>query len=116
MKKYILAMLLLNSSLVMADGPYDGIWSSQAGYFALHENAGTIIAVRLLSDQSTWEAFIAPRDGNSFTLESLISDVSIVIDITMTSDTTFSAIQVSCAPTYLCDFPSGTRFSGNKVW
>ena len=121
MKKLIYAVLLLVSSSVMAEGPYDGIWSSDAGFFSAHENDGTVVVVRLLSDRSEWEALVGQREGDNLRLETIsgLSGVSAVINVTFTSDTSFNARQESCHSVEegsFCALPNGVTFSGNKIW
>jgi hypothetical protein len=119
MKKIIFAVSCLFSSLaIAAGGPYDGIWYSEmAGYISVHENNGTIVVIRLSEDMSLWDAHIGPRNGATFRVETIMTQSAhSVINVTMTSDTTFSAIQESCYPRIWCLMPDGAGFSGTKVW
>ena len=117
-KKVIVAMMFFVSSLAIAAGPYDGIWFAQGvGYFSVHENNGTMVLVRMADDSYRWwEASVGTRNGNQIRFETLISDVVGVTNVTMTSDTTFSATQESCSPASECLFPDGATFTGIKVF
>lgn len=119
LKKLIFAILcLFSSSVIAGNGPYDGIWHADfVGFFSVHERSGTIIVARLSEGGGLWEAYIGQRNGAAFRLETIQSPVAhAVIDVTMTSDTTFTAVQESCRPTSSCLLPDGAVFNGTKVW
>ncbi len=119
MKKIIFVLSFLFSFSVMAtDGPYDGIWHSEvAGYFSVQENNGTIVVIHLSANMGLWEAHMGQRSGTTFRVETIMTPgAHSVINVTMTSDTTFSAVQESCHPTDLCLMPNGTVFNGTKIW
>jgi len=119
MKKILFGVLVLICSAVEAEGVYDGIWQSEGiGYFSVHEKEGIIIAIRLENNTAGWEAFSGKLSGNTTRIETLISDVHAVLNVTFTSETTFSAIQESCVAPLggTCLLPDGFTFNGNKVW
>lgn len=117
MKKVMVTMLFILSSPVMAGGPYDGVWNTQAlGFISLHENNGQVIAIRLEKDLGFWEAGMGPRNGTAIRLESIVSNVTSAYNVTMTSDTTFTAVLESCTPVSECLLPDGYTFTGIKIF
>ena len=126
--KKLAAVLLIGLGIVTTDarsaGPYDGIWvatydGSLVAYYSAHENAGTVVAASLPYDNSYWEAFMGQRSGNTATLTTVVSGVTATMSVTFTSDTTFTARQVSCVARlagWHCLFPNGTTFQGTKIF
>ncbi|SEQ22493.1 hypothetical protein SAMN05421510_102925 [Nitrosomonas ureae] len=111
-------------SCAYASGPYDGIWeTSPYGYAIISERDGILIAVNIYHEAygGDWEAFQGERIGNSTRASALVAKGNLILDLTMTSDTTFTLTQVDCIPkdvndTY-CVVPNGTILMlGNKVW
>ncbi len=96
-----------------------GIWDTQVGYFSVHENNGIVVAIRLDDDRSSWDALSGERNGDTIRLETLISGVNVVVNVTLKSENTFTAVQESCAPAEkdsICLLPNGVAFEGNKIW
>lgn len=117
MNKIVIIALLAISMPAMSAGKYDGIWDSkELGYISLHENNGQIIVVRLEKDLGFWEASSGTLIGNTVRLNTIVSDVTSVIDVTLTSDTTYTATQVSCRPISNCQLPDGYTFTGSKIF
>ncbi len=117
MKIAIAAVMFFISLPAISAGPYDGIWNAQnLGYISVHENNGQIIIIRLQKDLGYWEALMGPRNGNTIRLESIVSSVNVVLNVTMTSDTTFTATQESCTPDTTCILPDGFSFTGLKIF
>ncbi|MCK5354417.1 MAG: hypothetical protein KAJ63_04815 [Methyloprofundus sp.] len=119
MKKILFGALILICSTVQAEGVYDGIWQSEGiGYFSVHEKQGTIIVARLSGEGQLWEAYSGTISGNTSTIKTLVSDVEAVLNVTWTSETTFSATQVSCVELMSgsCFLPDGFTFTGHKIW
>ena len=120
--KILLAILTLTiSTPVFADGPYDGIWfSSDMGYYSVYENNGTVFIVNLSPHNKMKETIQGTRNGNTIQAQSIegASLVKGVTKITMTSNTTFTAIQESCERIYhehYCLHPDGFTFYGQKI-
>jgi hypothetical protein len=119
MKAIALGVLLFFASTAMADeAEYDGIWySSHIGYVSVHERHGNIIIIRLSDGMGLWEAFIGPRNGQNFRVETIRSpSAHSVLNVIMTTENTFSATQESCQPSFSCLLPDGFTFTGTKVW
>ena len=127
MKKFSVSLLIglgLFVTEAQAIGPYDGIWEatyngSPVGYYATHEKDGLVIAVSLARGNSSWEAFSGPRSGNTLSLSTLVSGVNFQGTVTFTSDSTFTARQVSCVPVVVgvsCSLPNGAILQGVKIW
>lgn len=124
LKKLLLTLVLLGSSYTYGAGPYDGIWETTPyGYTIISERDGILIAVNIYNEEygGDWEAFQGQRIGNSTRASALVAKGNLILDLTMTSDTTFTLTQVDCIPkdsndTY-CTVPNGTIIMlGNKVW
>ena len=106
---------------VYAEGVFDGIYNTNPniGYAYLKENIGSVIVVlnQTIQDDLQWNAASGNLIGNAVRLYSLIGYNTTVTDVTFTSNTTFTATQVSCvAGKRTCLFPNGTTFTGNKIW
>ncbi len=126
--KIAVILFLIASCVANAAGPYDGIWSldeaSELGYFVASENNGKIIIAGLSSPDSDgvreWGAVWGDRVNNKVRLTRLIDDnIDLVIDVTFTSDTTFTFKQISCTPLkvdYECRLPNGAMLNGSKIW
>lgn len=114
------AFVLLFAGASHAAGPYDGIWHSEDyGYLTVHENNGDVVIAQLDTDTEGWSALTGQRSENMLHVETAIGRVKSVIDVVITSETTFSATQVSCEPILAgssCGTPNGHIFSGTKVW
>ncbi len=127
MKKFAVSLLIglgLFTAGAQAAGPYDGIWvisyfGLPAGYYSLHEKDGTLIAVSLPDNNSSWSAYMGPRNGNTVNMSTLVSGVNGQATVTFTSDSTLNATQVFCVPRlpgWYCLLPNGATVQGTKVW
>ena len=124
MKKMIIGLVLLlsTSTSVIAAGPFDGIYALsfngiEAGFASIHEKNGVMVAIALEASpfDSTWEAMLGPRNGNSARLSSVFGTVSLEIDVTFNDDnSTGTATVLSCSGD--CDFPNGTVLNLNKIF
>jgi len=92
MKKFAVSLLIglgLLTAEAQAAGPYDGIWvvtyfGLPAGYYSAHEKDGTLIAVGLPDDSSSWEALMGPRNGNAVDMSTLVGGVNAQVTVTFT--------------------------------
>ena len=127
MKKFIAAMLFTVSANSFAAGPYDGIWLIDPyGYVTISEKDGVMIAVINFNDTYSgyWMAFSGARVDNKVELQLLnvpdnYTGVDMTLNATITSDTTFTARQISCTPLSewdKCILENDTVINGTKVW
>ena len=117
MKFFIFGLLTLICSNVNAEWEHDGIWYSEnIGYFSIKENDGNAVVIRLDEKRTEWEAFLGKISGNTLKIETIASDTQAIINVTFTSEDSFSATQESCSPLVDCSLPDGFSFQGKKVW
>lgn len=125
MKKAILVFVFFvtMTGQASAAGVYDGIWSFYyhgvaIGYASVHQSGDQIIAISLDNDL-TWEASAGTLVGNTIAVETIVSNVSAVLDVVFTSSTTLTMTQRSCVPIYAgyyCTFPNGAFVTGQKIF
>lgn len=94
MKKLILTLITYCFVFpAYATGPYDGIWQSPDHdlYMTIHEKDGVLILVALSQSGQTylWNASSGVRTDNKAELKTVVGNIEAVVDLTMTSDTTF---------------------------
>lgn len=111
-------LFFMTVSSVFAEGEYDGIWSSPAGFISIQEKNGTLIVLNLMSDMS-WEAYQGQLNGNTTTTTTLLSPVNLVNDVVFTSTTSATVTQRTCSPLwqgYYCLLADGTTYQIQKLW
>lgn len=127
MKKFAVPILVglgLFTTQAHATGPYDGIWTASylgtfVGYYSVHENNGTLVAISAKGDNTLWEAYAGQRIGNTASLSTIVSGVNASLTVQFLSDSAFVATQLSCVPTlatWQCPFPNGAIIQGSRIW
>ena len=121
---YCMIFLVLFICKAYAAGPYDGIWIAKwngqpVSYATLHEHDDNSVVIVLLDMEEEWKAYFGNRNGNRLLINllNIFEDyMSVTIQINFTSTNSFQAELINCEPLYECEFPPGTRFTGEKVW
>ncbi len=107
MKKLLTAIaFVFASTTAQAAGPYDGLWlvnfSGYYFYYSIHENNGQVIAAQLADGLGSWGASSGTRNNNVIDLQSIRGYNQVIGHwvATVTSATTATIEQLSCAPAY----------------
>jgi hypothetical protein len=113
--------LLLLTCNATAASVYDGIYttSPDVGYVIFKENQGTMLSIiNTTYNGLDWAAAMGTLNTNTVRLNSIIGNTKLIIDITFTAENSYRATIISCIPNqgYYCSFPTGSTFTGYKIW
>lgn len=104
-------------------GAFNGVWEYRYDSdLVVQTTAGTengnsiLIATVFHLGTEEIEIYSGPILGSSASVSTLVSGVNAVFDVTLVSSNQINVKQVSCSPSYNCDFTNGTLLQMDRLY